>query len=405
VCKTIGFDRGFGAGMRMSMFVALAMVVACGRAPLEDPGSDPGLAQVVLALDAAPADVSCVVITASTDHADRRTYPVTPGATTTFTLPRLPVGLVVFAVDGLAAACAALDATSVATWQGGPVSAVLHAGANEPIAIVMRRNGVVKVSLDFPGGPAPVCAAEGAACVNNGDCCMNRCVVDVAGGGIGLCQAASAPPPPPGPSVDLAFAGDKSYLFYPVDGAPNCGSDTTLSVQVSEEQQSVCVSPSVGDVIPVLVEQVSLCAAGGTCDACGDDSCRPASCFPPAPLAPAPGPCAHTLVAVPGQLVTRYLLLRRIDVHNPPARPDGLPRLFAASGTGATVTITPPESQPDFAVARLGRPLVSPGNTGGEMCGGLSLCGIVPFQGFGGSLFGSWFFTALGTNLFSSPLF
>jgi hypothetical protein len=37
------------------------------------------------------------------------------------------------------------------------------------------------------------------------------------------------------------------------------------------------------------------------------------------------------------------------------------------------------------------------------MCGGLSLCGIVPYQAFGGSLFGLWFFG--GGSLFSSPLF
>lgn len=401
VLKTFGFDRAV-----VGKFMVCGLIVACSRPPLDD-ADGAGLAQVVLALDAAPADVSCVVITASTDHADRRAFSVTPGAATTFSLPRLPVGLVVFSVDAFAGACAGLGSASVATWLGGPVSAVLHAGANGPIAIAMHRNGEVKVSVDFGGGgAAPTCAAEGAACVGNADCCTNRCVVDPAqASGVGVCQAAAAPPPPPpGPSFNFTFEGSKNYLFFPVDGAAGCGSDETLWVTVGQEP--TCISPTVGDVIPVPVGEMSVCSTATGCEPCDSDACHPKSCFAPAPIAPPGGACAFTLKAAAGEGATTYLLLRRIDVHNPPARPDGFPRVIGVSGLTRAVTITPPDDQP-IAVSLLGTPLgAGPETPGGEMCGGLSLCGIIPYQIFGGSLFGSWFFnTGGGGNLFSSPLF
>jgi hypothetical protein len=405
VLKTFGFDRAVVGKFMVCGMIAMASA-ACGRPPLDD-AAGAGLAQVVLALDAAPADVSCVVITASTDHADRRAFSVTPGAATTFSLPRLPVGLVVFSVDAFAGACAGIGSASVATWLGGPISAVLHAGANGPIAIAMHRNGEVKVSVDFgDGGAGPVCAAEAAACVSDADCCMHRCAVDPAqASGVGICHAAVSPPPPPtGPSVDVEFVTGKSYLFYAIDGGPGCGagSSSTYAVSVSGNSGPVCVSASAGDVVPVLVEQSSMCTPGQGCEPCNDDSCQPVSCFPPPPLAAAGEPCALTLKFPPGRDgKADYLLLRRIDVKHPPARPDGLPRLIASQADTRTVTITPPDDQP-FAVTRLGVPVVDD-MMSGDMCGGLGLCGIVPYQLFGGSLFGSWFFS--GGNLFSSPLF
>jgi hypothetical protein len=410
VLKTFGFDRAVVGKFMVWGLMALvagATNSACSRSPLEGGEGESDLAQVVLALDAAPADVGCVVITANTDHADRRAFSVTPGAATTFSLPRLPVGLVVFSVDAFAGACAGVGSTSVATWLGGPVSAVLHAGANAPIAIAMRRNGEVKVSVDFgAGGAAPVCAAEGAACVANADCCTNRCVVDPAqASGVGVCQMAAPPPPPPGPSFTFAFEAAKNYLFFPVDGAPGCGNDATLSVTVSGTEE-ICIPASLGDVIPVPVGPVSVCSTATGCEPCTSDSCRPQSCFAAAPTAPAGGVCAFKLKVGPGEEFTTYLLLRRIDVANPPPRPEGFPRVVGLSSHNADVTITPPDDQP-IAVARLGTPLAKGSeNPGGEMCGGFSLCGIVPYQAFGGSLFGNWFFNA-GPNgsLFSSPLF
>jgi hypothetical protein len=407
VLKTFGFDRAVVGKFMVWGLMAVAAGAtnsACSRSPLDGSEGEPGLAQVVLALDAAPADVSCVVITAATDHADRRAFSVTPGAATTFSLPRLPVGLVVFSIDAFAGACAGLGSASVATWLGGPISAVLHAGANDPIAILMRRNSEVKVSVDFGTGAAPICAAAGAACVANADCCTNRCVVDPAqASGVGVCQAAAMPPPPPpGPSFNLAFRGDKSYLFFPADGGLGCGTDSTLSVEVIGDP--FCVSPSVGDVIPVPVDDMKVCNSISGCQPCQSDGCRPASCFAPAPPAPSGSPCAHVLNPLPGQDSTHYLLLRRIDVKAPPARPDGLPRFIAVNGMNVNVTITPPDTQ-DIAVAQMGQPTIDIPATGGEMCGGFSLCGIVPFQAFGGSLFGNWFFNTGGSSLFSSPLF
>jgi hypothetical protein len=406
VLKTFGFDRAVvGKFMVCGLVAAMASAssAACSRPPLED-ADGAGLAQVVLALDTAPADVSCVVITASTDHPDRRAFSVTPGAATTFSLPRLPVGVVVFSVDAFAEACAGIGSASVATWLGGPVSALLHAGANSPVAIAMHRNGDVKVSVDFgAGGAAPICAADGAACVANADCCTNRCVVDPAqASGVGKCTTVSSPTPT-GPSFAFTFEASKNYLFFPVDGVPGCGTDGTVTLTV--DANGACVSPTVGDVIPVPVEETRVCNTTNGCAPCTDDFCHPRSCFAPAPIAPAGGTCAFTLKARPGEDQTTYLLLKRIDVHNPPARPDGFPRLIGLNTENAVVTITPPDDQ-YMAISRLGPPLGdAPQTPGGEMCGGFSLCGIIPYQAFGGSLFGSWFFNTGGGNLFSSPLF
>jgi hypothetical protein len=408
------------ANSRLSSLVllvatAFAVGPGCSRAPLDD-GGDAGLAQVVLALDVAPADVRCVVVTASSDHADVRAFGVTPGKSTVFTLPRLPVGIVVFSVEAFATACGAAGADPAPTWVGGPSSVLLRPGANGPFAIAMRRNGAVKVSVDFDGGAAaPVCAALGSACVSDGDCCNGKCIVDAANAtGVGVCQAAMVPPPPPppppppappdGPKVDVTLTAEKSYLFFSTDGGPGCGDDSagTYTVSIPASQTSVCISTSVGDVVPVPVDDTQVCSAGDVCQSCQDDSCQPSSCFKPAPIAAAGAPCAHRLNALPGKLLTTYVLLRRIDVKKPPARPEGLPRLITLGKT-SVITVTPPADQPTFAVTRLGPPLVQADNAG-DMCGGLSLCGIVPYQAFGGFLFPtSWYFG--GGSLFSSPLF
>jgi hypothetical protein len=364
-------------------------VVGCSKSP-EAPED---LAEVVLSLIQAPSDVSCVAITLTSAQPQKYSFNVTPGGPSSFSISRLPVGPVVVSVDAFPVGCAAVTGATPPTWTGGPVSVVLKAGANL-ITIQMKRVGQVTVSVDFDPTPAPTCAAVNGACVADGDCCSNRCVVASAGA-IGQCQAAMPPPPPPppaGPSVQLAVVGGKNYLLYPIAGGTGCPESNTRSIVVPEFE-GACVSPDLGQVFAISVKQISVCEAGGTCTPCDNDNCKLSSCFAEAALGA--GSCSVMLPVL--DEAVQYVLLRKIDVSNPPARPEGLPRLLHSPTTG-TVTVTPPSSQQFFVVADLGPVLSDPG---GDMCGGLGLCGIVPYQAGG---FDGWsFFT--GLTLFSSPLY
>jgi hypothetical protein len=379
---------------RLLLAVALAGAgCSKGPAPSED------LAEVVLSLVQAPTDVSCIAITLTSTQPQKQMFNVTPGGATSFSISRLPVGPVVISVDAFPTACSAVTGSTPPTWTGGPVSVVLKGGANL-ITIQMKRVGQVTVSVDFDPAPVPMCAANSAACVANADCCSNRCVI-ASGDTIGQCQAAMPPPPPAGPSVQLNLVGGKNYLLYAIAGGPGCSTANTKSIIVPEFE-GACVPPDVGDVIPVTVAGISVCQAGGGCQPCNNgDNCNLPSCFQQiesVPADPGVGPCGVTLPNVMSTI--QYLLFRKIDVHNPPARPEGLPRLIHSTTTG-TVTITPAAAHQTFVVAELGPPLFSADN-GGDTCGGLGLCGIIPYSAVGG--FGDWsFFT--GLSLYSSPLF
>lgn len=377
----------------------------CDRRPLGGAPAEGELAEVTLALGETPASVRCVVVTVLTDKPDPRRF--TPGGSQLFVLKRLPTGVVVFNVEAFAEPCSA-TAMAVPSWVADPVSVVLQPGANEAIAIKMRPNGQVSVSVDFSADGGPPRAPAGGACVADADCATGlRCAKDPAvPTGAGVCEAIPmATPVPVGPRVAMEFQGGKSYLLYADGGGEGCdtaGAGTSWVELVPG--QTACLSGA-GDVIPIEIESIDLCSAddtGGSCATCEDDSCLPVSCFPRVQLPEVDASCTRAL-PVPTARV-RYLLFPHVDTRNPPARTAGLPALFTTS-TRRQVTITPPANHLSFVRATMGAARPTPEQiTHGDMCGGLNLCGIIPFREFAVSPFASWYFQS-DNRLYSSPLY
>jgi hypothetical protein len=380
---------------RASLVAVSALLAASGCRGGTDTLPDDDVAEVVLALLQAPADVRCIVVSIATSDVKTRPFEVTPGAATRFELTRLPVGRAVFTVNAFAESCAGLTASSAPTWSGGPLSVVLQAGGNAPIVVEMKRVGQVRVSVDFDPNGAPVCAPINAACLSGGDCCSGTCAIDATPGAVGHCQA----PLPTTPSVSVTLTGGKSYLLYSFGEGPGCdpSGGSTYFRRVPSNTE-VCISPSVGEVHAVALDRIEVCTAGGGCETCNDPSCLPASCFRQAPLATAGSPCAVPLRKLDTDVY--WVLLRHIDVKNPPARPDGLPRFVYTTNT-ETIRIAPPASEAAFVMAGVAN-LPNNTSTDGDACGGLGLCGIVPLQAF--TPIEGWGFSFTG-SFYSSPLF
>jgi hypothetical protein len=140
--------------------VAASLTAAgCGN---EAPSGD--LGQISVAVAAAPAGVGCArVSVAGSTRTTVRTIDITPGVATSVTLSGLPTGMVSVTADAFAETCAALTATSTATWSSDPVSLTLTPGVAVPIQLVMRQNGRILLSIDWDTGGAAAETCSGCA--------------------------------------------------------------------------------------------------------------------------------------------------------------------------------------------------------------------------------------------------
>jgi hypothetical protein len=127
----------------------------------------------VFAITNAPADAACLQITVVGSRTVVKSFSLSPGQDTIFTLTGLPVGAVVFSEQAFAQDCSAVTASSVATWVSDPVPATITPGVVAQVMITLHRNGEAVVSTNFDdsmssadggtggdaGGPPPMCAA------------------------------------------------------------------------------------------------------------------------------------------------------------------------------------------------------------------------------------------------------
>ena len=195
VHETIG--RGHTPPWRHALTaVAVGLLwLGCAKTRPPDAPAD-GSAEVVLALTQAPATVGCVAITIASDHTDRRSFDLGPGKPTSFTLGRLPVGVLVFSVDAFASSCAVVAPTSIPVSSGGPISVTLKAGTNGTIVVLLEPSSQATLAVGFDPNAAPICAAGGSACVQDADCCSQRCgAKDASPAGVPLCRADEPPSP------------------------------------------------------------------------------------------------------------------------------------------------------------------------------------------------------------------
>jgi hypothetical protein len=135
--------------LHRSLFVPLLLTSACS---LELPSADEGLeptGRIEIALTSAPADATCLKITVTGTRSTSKSIDLTPGAATTFTFDRLPIGIV--QVDGAAYAqsCATVGGNAPVYVTEAPASVRVDPSALTKVLLKLIRNGKLEVAVDF----------------------------------------------------------------------------------------------------------------------------------------------------------------------------------------------------------------------------------------------------------------
>jgi hypothetical protein len=134
--------------------VALATAVGCSDAGNASPESDGETGNVELSLSAVPADAACLRVVASGSRSVTRLFNLMPGTSPTFSLDRLPVGIVTFDGQTFATACSAVGAASVPNFVAeAPVPVRIDPVGVATVALKLIRNGRAIVGVDFEAPP------------------------------------------------------------------------------------------------------------------------------------------------------------------------------------------------------------------------------------------------------------
>jgi endonuclease G len=134
--------------MRKLVVAAIIAVVATGCAQPPSAGDDE-LGQARVELAAVPADVRCVRVVAEGARVVSRAFDATPGQPAELLLDGLPVGAVRFSGEAFSEACVGVGPGAIPGWLAEPVVASISAQEIAPVALVMRRNGRVRIATSF----------------------------------------------------------------------------------------------------------------------------------------------------------------------------------------------------------------------------------------------------------------
>jgi hypothetical protein len=132
---------------------ALTGITGCGSEKnISDPDQGTGLVQ--LSLSTVPADTACLRVTATGSRTVTRLFSLTPGTTPTFTVDRLPVGVVLVDAQGFVGGCAGVGPITVPAWvTEAPISAHIDPLIAATVVLNLIRNGRATISVDFEAPP------------------------------------------------------------------------------------------------------------------------------------------------------------------------------------------------------------------------------------------------------------
>jgi hypothetical protein len=125
-------------------------LVGCASA---GPGLEEMNGTAAVAITNAPADGTCVRITVTGSRTVERLFDVMVGASTIFALDGLPLGSDTFKANAFGGACASVTPMSTPNWVSDPVVQVVTVAPPASVPLVMKRNGMANVSVDFPNEP------------------------------------------------------------------------------------------------------------------------------------------------------------------------------------------------------------------------------------------------------------
>jgi hypothetical protein len=198
---------------------ALALAVSACERPEPAPAEDTG--RVILSIMNAPPDALCLRITAKGATTAIRSFGLMTGASMTFPLEGLPVGMVQFTAEAFPVSCGVVDVMSVASYVSDLVNVTLLDGVVVNVALALHRPGRANVSVDFPGMGSPI----GAPCMSAGQCASGFCADGVCCSSAcgGTCMACNQP----GAVGSCAAlpAGQDPASECPADPVSSCGRD------------------------------------------------------------------------------------------------------------------------------------------------------------------------------------
>jgi hypothetical protein len=140
--------------MRRWLMAAAAITVSCSGGNNQDGEAETGSVQV--AITNAPADVACLKLSVSGSRTVKKNFDLTPGLSTTFTLDRLPVGIVTVDAGGFTQKCSDVLADTVPAFVSeAPVTVRIDPKDIVSIVLKLIRNGRLVVGVDFEPSTQP----------------------------------------------------------------------------------------------------------------------------------------------------------------------------------------------------------------------------------------------------------
>jgi hypothetical protein len=134
------------------LLVLLSLAAGACTATVPAPADDVGSIQV--GLTAAPADALCLAITITGSRTVSKSIDLTPGQPTSFTIDRLPLGIVEIDGAAFASACASAGPGNSPIYvAAAPVSIRIDGEVVQQVLLALIRNGKLGVGVDFETPP------------------------------------------------------------------------------------------------------------------------------------------------------------------------------------------------------------------------------------------------------------
>ena len=141
--------------MRLSTPLALALFASAASACDSGSSLNGGDGSVQVSLVQVPQDVACLKVMVTGPRPLTQLIDVTPGGTSTYTITRLPIGIISISAEAFSQVCNAVSSAVPNYVTDAPVSVRVDAVDVNMVTLTLIRNGRLGVGVDFEQGPVP----------------------------------------------------------------------------------------------------------------------------------------------------------------------------------------------------------------------------------------------------------
>ena len=236
--------------------------LACS-AGVEPPSGEVGTAQAAIANVPNDGTVACISITATGSFETTRSFDVSPGQSTVFTLSGIPIGTVRFDGAAFATPCAVVTPGSTPTWVSAPVLTTVAVGSTTLVTLAMQPASAVGVGVEFDAGPA---CSQASDCPGTSTECR---VVVCSSGTCGLSM------PPAGTVVagqtqgdcrDLVCNGTGSVIVVDDDADVPADDGNPCTIEICQAGSQGVIPAALGT--PCAHDGGHFCDGSGACVQC-----------------------------------------------------------------------------------------------------------------------------------------